>query len=79
MSYFEEFYNVERKKTLRSYTVRLNLKSFDKLNWMADGPLDQIGEKLDGIPKVRLLNQRMIASLSSLYCRHSKPLLKLGS
>ena len=29
MSYFEQFYNVERKKTLRSYTVPLHLKAFD--------------------------------------------------
>ena len=30
MSYFEQYTNVERKKTLRSYTVPLNLKAFDK-------------------------------------------------
>ena len=65
MSYFEEFYNVERKKTLRSYTVPLNLKAFDKLNWMtSDGPLERIGARLDEIRKVRLLTRRMIANLS---------------
>ena len=65
MSYFEEFYNVERKKTLRSYTVPLNLKAFDKLSWMtSDAPLERIGERLDEIRKVRLLTRRMIASLS---------------
>ncbi len=65
MSYFEQFYNVERKKTLRAYTVPLNLKVFDRLNWMtSDGPLDRIGGRLDEIRKVRLLTRRMIASLS---------------
>ena len=65
MSYFEEFYNVERKKTLRSYTVPLNLKAFDKLNWMtSDAPLERIGARLDEIRKVRLLTRRMIANLS---------------
>jgi hypothetical protein len=65
MSYFEQFYNVECKKTLRSYTVPLNLKAFDKLNWMtSDESLDRIGERLDKIRKVRLVTRRMIAGLS---------------
>lgn len=65
MSYFEQFYNVEHKKTLRSYTVPLNLKAFDKLSWMtSDGPLERIGERLDEIRKVGLLTRRMIAGLS---------------
>jgi len=65
MSYFEQFYNVERKKTLRSYTVPLNLKPFDKFNWMiSDGPLERIGKRLDEIRKVRLLTRRMITGLS---------------
>ena len=65
MSYFEQFYNVERKKTLRSYTVPLNLKAFDRLNWMtSDEALERIGERLDEIRKVRLLTRRMIANLS---------------
>lgn len=65
MSYFEQFYNVERKKTLRSYTVPLNLKAFDRLNWMTnDETLERIGERLDEIRQVRLLTRRMIANLS---------------
>ncbi len=65
MSYFEQFYNVERKKTLRSYTVPLNLKAFDKFNWMtSDPPIEKIGSRLDEIRKVRILTRGMIASLS---------------
>jgi hypothetical protein len=65
MSYFEQFYNVEHKKTMRGYTVPLNLKAFDKLNWMtSDASLGRIGERLDEIRKVRLLTRRMIANLS---------------
>jgi hypothetical protein len=65
MSYFEQFYNVKRKKTLRSYTVPLNLKAFDRLSWMtSDEALERIGERLDEIRKVRLLTRRMIANLS---------------
>jgi len=65
MSYFEQFYSVERIKSLRSYTVPLDLKAFDKLNWMtSDEPLERIGERLDEIQKVPLLTRRMIAGLS---------------
>ena len=65
MSYFEQFYSVERKKSLRSYTVLLNLKAFDKLNWMmSDEPLERIGERLDEIRKVSVITRRMIAGLS---------------
>jgi len=65
MSYFEQFYNVERKKTLRSYTVPLNLKAFDKFNWMtSDPPIEKIGKRLDEIRKVRILTRGMIAGLS---------------
>src|SRR4030042_5796487 len=65
MSYFEQFYNVGRKKTLRSYTVPLNLKAFDKSKWMtSDESLERIGSRLDEIRKVRLVTRRMIANLS---------------
>jgi len=67
MSYFEQFYNMECKKTLRRYTVPLNLKAFDKLNWMvSDEPLERIGKRLDEVREVRLLTRRMIAVLSSV-------------
>jgi hypothetical protein len=67
MSYFEQFYNVEREKTLRSYTVPLNLKAFDRFNWMtSDEPLERIGHRLDEIRKVRVLTRRMIPGLSPI-------------
>jgi len=65
MSYFEQFYNLEREKTLRSYTLPLNLKAFDALNWMTkDDLLEQIAQKLDRIRKVPVLTQSMIVALS---------------
>jgi hypothetical protein len=67
MSYFEQFYNVEREKTLRGYTVPLNLKAFDRFNWMtSDEPLERIGQRLDEIRKIRVLTRRMIAGLSPI-------------
>ena len=65
MSYFEQFYNVEREKTLRSYTLPLNLNFFDQWNWMiSDEPLERIAHRLDRIRKVPVLTQSMIMNLS---------------
>jgi hypothetical protein len=65
MSYFEQFYNVEREKTLRSYTLPLNLEAFDPLDWMTkDDFLEQIAQKLDRIRRVPVLTQPMISVLS---------------
>jgi len=65
MSYFEFYYNLNGEKTLRSYSVPLNLRSFDKINWMVcDDNLEAIAQQLDKIRKVPLLIPRMIRSLS---------------
>jgi hypothetical protein len=34
MSYFEDYYNLEGEKTLRSYSRPLNLSHFDRIGWM---------------------------------------------
>ncbi len=65
MSYFELYFNVSREKTLRGYTVPLNLKAFDKGNWMSsDEPLEGIAKRLDMIRQVPVLKKTMIAELS---------------
>jgi len=65
MSYFEFYYNLHGEKTLRSYSVPLNLKAFDKINWMmSDDNLETIAQQLDKIRKISLLTPRMIHSLS---------------
>jgi len=67
MSYFEDYYNLKREKTLRSYTRPLNLKAFDKLNWVvSDETLDAIADRLDKIRKIPVLTDRMIAQLSPM-------------
>ncbi|MEK7277866.1 MAG: hypothetical protein AAB427_11000, partial [Chloroflexota bacterium] len=64
MSYFEDFYNVAREKTLRSYTVPLNLKAFDKLDWMTrDETMDVIADKLESMRKVTVVTPKMAARL----------------
>lgn len=70
MSYFEQFYNVEREKTLRGYTLPLNLRGFDHYGWMVkDEPLDRIAEKLDRTRKIRVLTPKMVKSLSPVDLR----------
>jgi hypothetical protein len=70
MSYFEQFYNLEREKTLRGYTLPLNLEPFDRHGWMVrDEPLGWIAEKLDRTRRVRLLTPKMIKKLSPLDLR----------
>jgi len=65
MSYFEQYYNVAREKTLRGYTVPLNLRAFDKRNWMSsDEPLEAIAQRLDEIRRVQVLTETMIDGLS---------------
>ncbi len=70
MSYFEQFYNLEREKTLRGYTVPLNLRPFDRHGWMIrDEPLYWIAQKLDRTRRVRVLTRKMVRNLSLLDSR----------
>ncbi len=65
ISYFEQYYNVRREKTLRGYTRPLNLKTFDRFNWMwSDAHLEEIAGRLDEIQRSRLLKPSMITRLS---------------
>lgn len=65
MSYFEHHYNVEGEKTLRGYTVPLNLKAFDPLQWMTqDAAADDIAGRLDEIRRISLLTETQVAELS---------------
>jgi hypothetical protein len=67
LSYFEQFYNVSREKTLRAYTLPLNLRPFDGIGWMgSDEHLDRIAKRLDDIRKVQLLSPAMVRRLAPL-------------
>ena len=70
MSYFEQYYNVEREKTLRGYTVPLNLEHFDKFYWMTQTDhLEKIANKLDQIRRFNLLTVKMVKHLALLDLR----------
>lgn len=65
MSYFEQYYNLEREKTLRGYTGPLNLKRFDSLNWMTtDESMERIAQRTDEIRRVMLIDAEMEKRLS---------------
>jgi hypothetical protein len=65
LSYFEQYYNLEREKTLRGYTTSLNLKRFDKYDWMtSDNSMELIAQSLDEIKRYNLLSTSMIKGLS---------------
>ena len=65
LSYFEQFYNVAGEKTLRAYTLPLNLTAFDALGWtVKDEPLDQIAESLDKKRRISVITDEAARHLS---------------
>ena len=64
LSYFESYYNVEKEKTLRGYTITLDLSRFDPLQWMtSDENLEKIADALDRIRQIKILTPAMIKNL----------------
>jgi hypothetical protein len=65
MSYFEAFYNVLGEKSLRGFTVPLDLSRLDDLAWMeADDGLETIAERLDALDRTPAMTAGMVAGLS---------------
>jgi hypothetical protein len=66
MAYFEDFYNVNGERTLRSYTVPLWLEKLDYLEWMwKDAGVDAIEQRLTRLRRFELLTPEMIAALTT--------------
>jgi hypothetical protein len=60
LSYFEFYYNYNHEKTLREYSLPLNLKIFDNSNWMTtEKNIDFIGDHLDKIRHFEILPKGM--------------------
>ena len=65
MSYFEAYFNVRMEKTLRSYTVPLDLTTYDPMDWLAnDAAADAIEMRLPQLRRTNLLTPAMIGELS---------------
>jgi hypothetical protein len=67
LSYFEDFFNVDREKTLRAYSRPLDLSRFDALSWeTSDEGLEEIASSLDTVRHFPLLSRHQAESLSKL-------------
>lgn len=64
MSYFHEYTNKKGIKTLRSYSIPVDLSVFDKKNWMIDEQdLWHIDRYLDKVKHYNILNKQQIKNL----------------
>jgi hypothetical protein len=59
MSYFHTYINRGRRRTLRTFSRPVNLKRFDRRNWMAAPDIWFIAEYLCDIPHTRILKPGM--------------------
>jgi hypothetical protein len=67
MSYFADYYNSAGEKTMRAYTVPLDLQAFDRDDWTTkDEAMDRIAERLGRIRKHTLLSPAMVENLSPM-------------
>lgn len=65
MSYFEQFYNINGVKTLRTYTLPFNLARFDRWNWECSSEtVDRIEKELLARKRYPLITPEMAAALS---------------
>lgn len=64
MSYFDFFFNTDGYKSLRSYSLPLNLKIFESLNWKTtDDDLEYIGNKLESLHHFKVAPEKAIRRL----------------
>lgn len=65
MSYFEQYYNTAREKTLRGYTAPLDLSAFDRYDWMvSDEHLERVANRLDRVRRFRVAPPAVLRQLS---------------
>ena len=65
MSYFEQYFNVEGLRSLRSYLRPFDLTAMDHLKWMTDdAAMDVIADRLDRRRRIPLVSDEMVRRLS---------------
>jgi len=75
MSYYDFFFNVSGDKSLRSYSLPLDLTRYNSQNWtMTDEDLEFIGDKLEKMRHYPVVDETMIKNLS----KASETMLKAG-
>jgi hypothetical protein len=64
MSYFDFYFNTDGDKSLRSYSIPLNLSIYDKQHWTTtDDDLEYIGDKLETMRHFPVVDDKMIKNL----------------
>ncbi len=75
MSYFDFFFNTSGDKSLRSYSLPLDLTNYSTRNWTTtDEDLEYIGDKLENMHHYPVIDKFMIKNLS----KASDLMLKAG-
>ncbi len=70
LSYFNDYFNLRRERTLRRYSRPVNLKKFDRIEWMTtEKQLWPIVYHLFGVPHTSLLTPKMERSLHPVDAR----------
>ena len=65
MSYFEDYFNVAGEKTLVGYRGPINLKVFDRLDWMSDDSgLETLSTEMDRYRVHYVINDEMASGLA---------------
>jgi len=65
MSYFEFYFSIDGHKSLRAYSVPLNLARLDSLNWLwDDAGAAEVEKRLYGLRAIQLLTPQVAAELT---------------
>jgi hypothetical protein len=65
ISYFEDYYNIERQRSLRAYTRPLDLTPFDSTGWMWDEEgVKKVTRRFYQLKAIPLITEAMAASLT---------------
>ena len=73
LSYFEMYFNVEGERTLRSYSIPLDLEKLDGVDWrVSDSDMEVIAQRLDSARHFALLTRAMVRALSPVDARTFK-------
>jgi hypothetical protein len=64
MSYFDFYFNINGEKSLRSYSLPMDLSKYKNMNWATtDDDLEYIGDRLEKLHHFDLLTNKMIRNL----------------
>lgn len=75
MSYFDFYFNTRGEKSLRSYSLPLDLSVYDSRKWATtDEDLEYIGDKIESLHHFPVVNEKQLKSLYNA----SETMMKAG-